>query len=115
MAYRTRVGDLRAEVSRSPRDGDRLAVAFVRLSALPAVVLVAWLLVAIPLLLVDALRPLPALLLFLPVAAVLWTVAWRLTERVSTHAFSEPAPPWTLWALLGVAVIFTLGHGLLHA
>ncbi len=82
-----------------------------RLSVLPGSVVVAWLLVVLPLLLIDALRPLPALALFVPVVIVAVRVAWRVTSAgPPLHA-----PRWTLWALVAIATAFTMANGLLHA
>lgn len=88
-----------------------VGLALARLSVLPGSVVVAWLLVVLPLLLIDALRPLPALALFVPVAVIVLRVAWRVTSAGPRMR----APRWTLWALVAIATAFTMANGLLHA
>lgn len=98
---------------RPSRTGSPAGVLLGRLSLLPPLLAMAWLLAGLPLLLAGHFTPLPALLLFVPVAAVLlflglrggpgrWPGAlpWRREEAAAT--------PW--WAVAGVAAV-AIGFG----
>jgi len=86
-----------------------------RVSVLPAVVLSAWLLAALPLLLAGWLRPVPALLT-LPVVAAAALVGWRVLDSSPLAAGRRGDVPW--WAtagILAIAVISVIGNGVLHS
>ncbi|MCI0685745.1 MAG: hypothetical protein L0Y54_00695, partial [Sporichthyaceae bacterium] len=84
-----------------------------RLSVLPAVVLSAWLLTALPLLVAGWLRPGPALLAMPVAAAGVW-LSWRAVAagRLSTGA---DAPWWATIAILGIAVTSAVVNGVQHS
>ncbi len=79
-----------------------------RLSVLPALVLTAWLLPALPLLLAGVFRPLPMLAISIPLAIVLVVLGLRWTPGRSHGALPVSAPeraqtPW--WAVIGVLAV----------
>jgi hypothetical protein len=80
----------------------RAGVWLARLTLAPALLLVSWLVVALPLLLGGAFTPGPALALFVPVAAVVLGLGLR--------SIGSPWDSWGSWrtvaALLAVAVVF---------
>lgn len=86
-----------------------------RVSVLPAVVLSAWLLAALPLLLAGWFRPIPALLT-LPVVGLAGWVAWRCLEGSSLAGGRRGDVPW--WAtggIIAIAAASAVGNGLLHS
>ncbi|MGH3373416.1 MAG: hypothetical protein ACRDP6_01615 [Actinoallomurus sp.] len=95
------------EGSKTPAAGVFLA----RLTVAPALLLVSWLVVALPLLMAGAFTPLPALALFVPVAVLVLTFGLR--------AVRPPAGRWGSWwtvaGLLSVAVAFCAGQLLTYS
>ncbi|TDB94535.1 hypothetical protein E1266_16400 [Actinomadura sp. 7K534] len=91
-------------------DAGRLLV---RMTVLPTLLLVAWLAVSLPLLAAGALRPLPALALFVPVAALVLWLGLRSAgpdgggapERESLPG-RGPVPWWPVIAVLGITAAF---------
>ncbi|RKS76361.1 hypothetical protein BZB76_1715 [Actinomadura pelletieri DSM 43383] len=80
-------------------DAGRLLV---RVTVAPALLVVAWLAVSLPLLMADVFRPLPAVALFVPVAAVaLW-----FGLRTRADGESTDVPWWPVVAVLGITVAF---------
>lgn len=91
------------------RGGGTAGAVLARLTVAPTLLLAAWLVVSLPLLLADIFRPLPAVALFLPVAAAaLWWGLRRVPERVT-------ASWWAVAGVVGVAVAFGVLQGLMHA
>jgi hypothetical protein len=84
-----------------------------RLSVLPALLIMAWLLAGLPLLLAGAFTPALTLLLSVPLAAALVVLGLRWTPGRRQDAEPAPGPeqartPW--WAVVGViAVAFAFG------
>src|SRR5580693_1467468 len=81
---------------------------FRRLSVLPALLIMAWLLVGLPLLLAGAFTPALMLVLSVPLAVVLVAFGLRWTPGRRTDAEPAPGPgeartPW--WAVVGVVVV----------
>jgi hypothetical protein len=79
-----------------------------RLSVLPALLVMAWLLVGLPLLLAGVFTPVLMLVLSVPVAVVLVVFGLRWTPGRQTDAEPAPAPgpartPW--WAVVGVVAV----------
>lgn len=92
-----------------------------RVTLVPSLLIVAWLAVSLPLLLAGALRPVPALALFLPVAALVLWLGLRTRPRAadapaasgssgaspsSGASESEAAPWWAVAAVLAVTAAF---------
>jgi hypothetical protein len=94
---------------------------FGRLSVLPVLIAVAWLLVGLPLLLLDSFTPVLMLAVSIPVMAVLVFFGLRLLPagREDAVPFARPGPartPW--WAVLGVvavAVAFGVDQMIYHS
>ncbi|MFI0357207.1 hypothetical protein [Actinomadura sp. 9N407] len=106
-----------------------------RLSVAPALLVTTWLVVSLPLLLAGVLRPLPAIALFVPVAAV--TLWFGLRDRPSvpdtgssntglsnTGTPDEPAPDkaapvafprWSAWGVLAIGLGFLVLQVLMSA
>ncbi|RFS86398.1 hypothetical protein D0T12_07345 [Actinomadura spongiicola] len=81
-------------------DAGRLLV---RVTVAPALLIVAWLAVSLPLLMADAFRPVPAVALFVPVAAAaLW---FGLRTRGAGGAATD-VPWWPVLAVFGITVAF---------
>ena len=76
-----------------------------RLTLVPALVLVSWLCVALPLLMAGVFTPLPAIALFVPVAALVLTFGLRAVRPPETGG-GRSGSWWTVAALLAVAVAF---------
>ncbi len=101
--------------------GSAAGMLFGRLSVLPVVVAVAWLLVGLPLLLLDRFTPVLMLVVCLPVMAALVFFGLRLLPPQLEGAlpFGRPGPartPW--WAVLGViavAVAFGVNQMIYHS
>ncbi|WP_030168876.1 hypothetical protein [Spirillospora albida] len=79
-----------------------------RISVAPALLVVAWLTVSLPLLLAGAFRPGPAIVLFLPVAALfLWLgLRGRAPEDVPAEGAADRAPRWATGGVLLVTLAF---------
>lgn len=87
----------------------------VRVTVAPALLVVAWLAVSLPLLLAGVFRPVPAIALFVPVAAaVLWfglrsrPGVDEAAKRGSLNAPGgvESVPRWVTWSVLAITVAF---------
>jgi hypothetical protein len=81
-------------------DMTRAGAVFARLTVAPALLLVAWLAVGLPLLMAGAFRPLPVFALFVPVAAVVLVFGLRGVGPVRC------ASRWPLIGVAAVAVAF---------
>lgn len=79
-------------------------VCLVRLTLAPALLLVSWFVVALPLLLAGVFTPVPALLLFVPVAVVVLGFGLRVPRPAGPVGSSGSW--WTVAGLLAVAVAF---------
>jgi hypothetical protein len=101
--------------------GSAAGMLFGRLTVLPVVVAVAWLLVGLPLLLLNRFTPVLMLVVCLPVMAALVFFALRMLPAQLEDAlpFGRPGPartPW--WAVLGVvavAVAFGVNQMIYHS
>ena len=92
------------------RPADAAGVLLARLTVLPAVLIVAWLIPGVPLLLGHVFLPLPALLLSVPLAIVLVTVGLRAVPAAWPRllpARHAAEPTWATWfgLLATVAVV----------
>jgi hypothetical protein len=102
-----------AGAAAGPRPGEAAGLALARLTALPAVLMVAWLIPGLPLLLGGSFLPFPMLLISVPLAAALTVNGLReipsAWPRLRSRAGNQD-PGWTTWfGLLGtVAVVVGL-------
>jgi hypothetical protein len=76
----------------------RAGIVLVRLTVVPVLLLVSWLVVALPLLLAGVFTPIPAIALFVPVAAVVVTYGLRAVRPAEGR-------PGSWWAVAGVLVV----------
>lgn len=77
-----------------------------RLTLAPALLLVSWLVVALPLLLAGVFTPVPAFLLFVPVAAVVLGFGLRSARGPARPPAEHWGSWWTVAGLLAVAAAF---------
>ncbi|NDU75405.1 hypothetical protein GWI34_22670 [Actinomadura sp. DSM 109109] len=77
----------------------------VRVTAAPALVLVAWLAVSLPLLMAGVFRPVPAVALFVPVAALVLWLGLR-TRAGDAPGGRDAARGWPVWSVLAVTAAF---------
>jgi len=94
------------------RPGDAAGVLLARLTALPAVLLLAWLIPGVPLLLAHAFEPAPMLLISVPLAAVFVVVGLRVVPAGSPRllpAGRTREPGWTRWFGLLATVAIVAG------
>jgi hypothetical protein len=85
-----------------------------RLSVLPALVILPFLLTSFPLLLIGWFKPVPVILLWLVLTALIVPYVWRRIPSVTGAADwgtagegkATPTPRWVLWTLVGIAVVF---------
>jgi hypothetical protein len=85
-----------------------------RLSVLPALVLLPFLLTSFPLLLIGWFKPVPVILLWLVLTALLVPYVWRRIPSVTGAADwgtagagkATPTPRWVLWTLVAIALVF---------
>jgi hypothetical protein len=86
-----------------------------RVSVLPALLVSAWLLAALPLLLAGRFRPIPALLT-LPVVVGVALVGWRALDGIPLAAGGRgDVPWWTTGGIIAIAVGGAIGNGVLHS
>lgn len=93
-----------------PREAAGVLLA--RLTVLPAVLLLAWLIPGVPLLLGHVFRPLPALLISVPLAIVLITVGLRVVPATWPRllpAGRSTEPTWATWFGLLATVAIVAG------
>jgi hypothetical protein len=93
-----------------PADGDpaasRAGLFLARLTVAPALVLLSWLVVALPLLMAGVFTPLPAIALFVPVAALVLTFGLRAVRPPAPVSGTRWGSWWTVAALLAVTALF---------
>jgi hypothetical protein len=107
--------------ARDPRDTAGLLLG--RLTALPALILLPFLIVGFPLLLVGYFKPVPVLVLWLALLVVTLPYAWRRIPSVTGAAgwrtaaagWAKPTPRWTLWSLAAVSVGFGVFNAVYHS
>lgn len=102
--------------------GDRAGVLYARLTVLPALLTVPFLLTGFPLLLLGWFRPVPVIVAWLVLAAVIVPFGWRRIPSVAGGAgWGIPAregkrtPWWTLAALAAVAIAFGVDQAVYHS
>ncbi len=107
-SLRPRVGH---DASARPRTGEAAGLAFARLTVLPAVLVVAWLIPGLPLLLGGDFLPVPVLLISVPLAAALTVNGLRAVPAAWPRlgARDRVAPGWTAWFGLLATVAVVVG------
>jgi hypothetical protein len=106
---------------RDPRDSAGLFLG--RLTALPALLFLPFMLTSFPLLLFGYFKPVPVIVLWLALAALLVPYAWCRIPPVTGAAIwgttgrgaAEPTPRWTLWSLVAVSVAFGIFNATFHS
>jgi hypothetical protein len=106
---------VRQNAVRPERDArDTAGLLIGRLSVLPALVILPFLLTSFPLLLIGWFKPVPVILLWLALTGVMVPFVWRRVPSVTGAADwgtagegkATPTPRWVLWTLVAIAVVF---------
>jgi hypothetical protein len=127
VVYLTVEGKLRAvrgddgAMERDPRDSAGLILG--RLTVLPALALLPFLLIGFPLLLVGYFRPIPVLVGWLVLIVAVVPYVWRRIPSLSGAATrgkpgegpAKPTPRWALWSLVAVSVAFGAFQAVYHS
>jgi hypothetical protein len=108
-------------LGRDPRDPAGLLLG--RLTALPALVLLPFLLTSFPLLLIGYFKPVPVLVLWLALTAAVVPYVWRRIPSVTGapdwgtphDGRAKPTPRWALWSLVAVSVAFGAFQAVFHS
>jgi hypothetical protein len=108
-------------VDRDARDATGLLLG--RLTALPALVFLPYLLVGFPLLLVGYFKPIPVIVLWLALTAAVVPYVWRRIPSVTGAAGwgtpgagrAKPTPRWVLWSLVAISVAFGVFQAVYHS
>jgi hypothetical protein len=116
-AARQRVGP----VERDARD--RTGLLLGRLTALPALVFLPFMLTSFPLLLIGYFKPVPVIVLWLALTALVVPYVWRRIPSVTgaadwgttRHGGAKPTPRWALWSLVAVSVAFGAFNAVFHS
>jgi hypothetical protein len=106
---------------RDPRDSAGLLLG--RLTALPALVLLPFLLTSFPLLLIGYFKPIPVIAAWLALTALIVPYVWRRIPSVTGSADwgtaaegrAKPTPRWVLWSLVAISVAFGVFQGVYHS
>ena len=99
-------------VARDPRDFPGLLLG--RLTVLPALVLLPFMLTSFPLLLIGYFKPVPVIAGWLALSALIVPYVWRRIPSVTGAAgwgtvaqgWAKPTPRWALWSLAAISVAF---------
>lgn len=115
-------GPLQASPGEASGARDTAGALYARLTALPALLVVPFLLTSFPLLLLGWFRPVPVIVAWLVLAAVIVPFGWRrIPSAAGGLGWGAPSgegkrtPWWTLAALLAVVVGFGIDQGLYHS
>ena len=108
-------------VDREARDAAGLLLG--RLTLLPALVLLPFLLVGFPLLLIGYFKPIPVIAGWLALTALIVPYVWRRIPSVTGAAawgtrgegLAKPTPRWVLWSLIAIAVAFGAFNAAFHS
>jgi hypothetical protein len=108
-------------VEHDPRDSAGLLLG--RLTALPALLLLPFLLTSFPLLLAGYFKPVPVIVLWLALTALVVPYVWRRIPSVTgaaiwgtaAHGGAKPTPRWALWSLVAVSVAFGVFNAAFHS
>jgi hypothetical protein len=106
---------------RDPRDSAGLLLG--RLSVLPALVFLPFLLTSFPLLLIGYFKPIPVIVLWLALTAAIVPYVWRRIPSVTGAADwgtadagrATPTPRWVLWTLVAISVVFGAFQAVYHS
>ena len=99
-------------MERDPRDFPGLL--FGRLTMLPALVILPFMLISFPLLLIGYFKPVPVIAGWLVLSVLIVPYVWRRIPSVTGAAawgtagqgWARPTPRWTLWSLVAISVGF---------
>ncbi|HEX6799139.1 MAG TPA: hypothetical protein VF116_15625, partial [Ktedonobacterales bacterium] len=113
-------GDASA-TGRDSRDSAGLLLG--RLTALPALVFLPFMLTSFPLLLVGYFKPVPVIAAWLALTALIVPYAWRRIPSVTGAANwgtaregqAKRTPRWTLWSLVAVSIAFGIFNAAYHS
>jgi hypothetical protein len=108
-------------VDRDFRDATGLLLG--RLTALPALVFLPFLLAGFPLLLIGYFKPIPVIVLWLALTVLIVPYVWRRIPSVAGAAdsstagagWAKPTPRWTLWSLVAISVAFGVFQAVYHS
>jgi hypothetical protein len=108
-------------VERDPRDFSGLLIG--RLTVLPALVLLPFMLAGFPLLLIGYFKPVPVIAGWLALTALIVPYVWRRVPSVTGAAgrgtvgqgWAKPTPRWALWSLTAVSVAFGVFQAVFHS
>jgi hypothetical protein len=115
---------VRQRVDPAERDAeDSAGLLLGRLTALPALVALTFLLTSFPLLLIGWFKPVPVIVLWLALTAAVVPYVWRRIPSVTGAADwgtdnlgrATPTPRWVLWSLIGISVAFGLFQAAYHS
>jgi hypothetical protein len=106
---------------RDPEDFTGLLLG--RLTALPVLVFLPFMLTSFPLLLIGYFKPIPVIVLWLALTALIVPYAWRRIPSVTGAADwgtsrpgrAKPTPRWVLWSLVAVSVAFGVFNAAYHS
>ena len=110
-----------SETGRDPRDYAGLLLG--RLTALPALVFLPFMLTSFPLLLVGYFKPVPVIAAWLALTALIVPYAWRRIPSVTGAANwgtaregqAKRTPRWTLWSLVAISIAFGIFNAAYHS
>lgn len=97
------------------REPDPAGRLLARLTALPALLVLSFLLVSFPLLLVGWFQPVPTAVLTVAAAAVIVPLGWRAAAGCRPDGSAGRTPWWTVAALAAVAIGFGVDQALFHS
>jgi len=108
-------------VERDPKDAAGLLLG--RLTALPVLVLAPFMLTSFPLLLIGYFKPIPVIVLWLALTALVLPYAWRRIPSVTgapdwgttAQGRAKPTPRWALWSLVAISVAFGAFNAVFHS
>jgi hypothetical protein len=113
-AVRQHVGPSKGDTS------DKAGLLLGRLTVLPALVLLPFLLTSFLLLLAGYFKPIPVIVLWLALSALVVPYVWRRVPSVTgapdwgtaSAGRAKPTPRWVLWSLVVIAVAFGVFQGI---
>ncbi len=116
-AVRQHVGPLKGDAS------DSAGLLLGRLTVLPALVLLPFLLTSFPLLLIGYFKPIPVIAAWLALSALVVPYVWRRVPSVTGApdwgaagaGRAKPTPRWVVWSLAGIAVAFAVFQWVYHS
>jgi len=114
---------LRDTSATEPGQADAAGLLLGRLTVLPALVLLPFLLTSFPLLLVGYFKPVPVIVLWVALTAAVVPYAWRRIPSVTGAANwgttgqgqAKPTPRWVLWSLAAISVAFAVFQAVYHS